>query len=118
MFGALSGRKTAHTFPESALIFGCDTSLRGEIAAHAWMAFGTTAPIADMHHAVANQNPKTVLAEIGYGTLMTTWLTMLPTLLDIFWKTRWMRKKIDYYRLDALLGRTIADIRVDHGIRV
>ena len=100
------------------LIFGCDVSLREEIAAHAWMAFATTAPIAEMHRAVANDEHEDTLAGIGHGRLMITWLTMLPRLAGIVWKAGRMQKKIDYHRLDDLMDRTIADIRADHGVRV
>ena len=100
------------------LIFDCDTSLKGEIAAHAWMAFATTAPLREMHGAVANDEHRNTLAGIGHGKLIFTWLTMLPKLGGIFWKSRGMKKKIDYEGLGVLMPRTLADIRAEHGIRI
>ncbi len=100
------------------LIFNCDTSLRGEIAAHAWMAFATTAPLTEMHGAVANDEHRNTLTGIGHGKLAITWFTMLPRLFAIFWKSRRILTKIDYERLETLMPRSFADIRAEHGIRV
>lgn len=100
------------------LIFDCDTSLKGEIAAHAWMALGTTAPIAEMHRAVANQEHRDALAGIGHLKLIGTWFLMLPELGGILWRALRMRRKIAYQHLNELMGQTIADIRTSHGIRV
>ena len=100
------------------LIFGCGTSLRGEIAAHAWMAFVTTAPVGEMHRAVANQEHRRTLAGIGHGKLFGTWLTMLPRLCGILWKAGRMQKKVDFHGLDDLMEKTIGQIRAEHGVRI
>ena len=100
------------------LIFNCDTSLKGEIAAHAWMAFATTAPLKEMHEAVANDEHRNTLVGIGHGKLILTWLTMLPRLGGIAWKSRSMKKKIDYQSLKTLMPQTLGEIRAQHGIRM
>ena len=100
------------------LIFGCGTSLRDEIAAHVWMAFATTAPLREMHRAVANQEHRKALSAIGHFRLLGTWLAMLPTIVGILRRASRMTKKIDYDELPILLGQSLSEIRADHGIVV
>jgi ubiquinone biosynthesis protein Coq4 len=60
---AMAGDTAAFDMHDAVhILFGCDTSLEGEIAAHVWMKFGTTAKIGDMHRAVANKEHRRVLA--------------------------------------------------------
>lgn len=98
------------------ILFGCGTSLEGEIAAHVWMKFGTTAKIADMHKAVAQREHRNVLKDIGHFKLLGTWVRMLPRLLGIVGRARRMKKRVAFERLDQLKGQTLAAILDEHGI--
>ena len=98
------------------ILFDCGTSLEGEIAAHVWMKFGTTARIGDMHRAVAQREHKNVLRGIGHTKLIVTWLRMLPTLLGIVGRARRMKKRVAFERLGELKGETLAAIIAEHGI--
>jgi hypothetical protein len=98
------------------ILFDCGTSLEGEIAAHVWMKFGTTAKIADMHRAVAQREHKNVLKDIGHFKLLRTWLGMLPRLFGILGRARRMKKKVAFERLEELKRQTLAAIIDEHGI--
>ncbi len=99
------------------VIFGLGTSVEDEIAAHVWMALGTTAKISEMHKAVANAEHKKVLSAIGHLTLARTWLTTLPRILKIAFATMRMKKKIAFEELASLRDMQLAEIWVQHGVR-
>jgi hypothetical protein len=98
------------------ILFRCDTSLAGEIAAHVWMAFGTTAKLSEMHRAVANQEHRKALAGIGHGVALRTWLVMLPRIVEIIATTRKMTQRLPYEGLDQLKRMRVAVIRQNYGI--
>jgi hypothetical protein len=100
------------------ILFGCGTSLEGEIAAHVWMKFGTTAKIREMHRAVAQDEHRNVLAGIGHFKVFRTWLRMLPRIVGIVAQARRMKKPVAYERLADLKEQTIATILAEHGIAV
>jgi hypothetical protein len=98
------------------ILFGCGTSVEGEIAAHVWMKCGTTANIGEMHRAVAQDQHRKALAGIGHATALLTWLRMLPEIVRIVVRARRMKKRIAYDRLSELKQQTIAAIHEEYGI--
>ena len=98
------------------ILFGCDTSLEGEIAAHVWMKFGTTAKIGDMHRAVANKEHRRVPAGIGHFKLLRLWSRMVPRILAIIARARRMKKRVCFEQLPTLKVKTIASIHAEHSI--
>ena len=99
------------------VIFGLGTSIEDEIAAHVWMALGTTAKISEMHKAVANAEHRKVLSGIGHLKLVSTWLTTLPKILMIALAAMRMKKRIAFEELASLKDKKLADIWVEHGVR-
>lgn len=99
-------------------IFGLGTSVPDEIAAHVWMALGTTARISEMHKAVASVEHRKVLSGIGHLKLAGTWLITLPRILMIAFAAVRMKKKIAFEELTRLKDMKLADIRAEHGVRI
>jgi hypothetical protein len=99
------------------VIFGLGTSIQDEIAAHVWMALGTTAKISEMHTAVANAEHRKVLSGIGHLKLIGTWLSTLPRIITIVAATMRMKKKIAFEELARLKSMRLAEIRVEYGLR-
>ena len=98
------------------VIFGLGTSIQDEIAAHVWMALGTTAKISEMHKAVANSEHRKVLSGIGHLKLVGTWLATLPRILMIAFATMRMKKKIAFEELAQLKEMRLSEIRAVHGV--
>jgi hypothetical protein len=98
------------------VIFGLGTSIQDEIAAHVWMALGTTAKISEMHKAVANAEHRKVLSGIGHLKLIGTWLSTLPRIITIVAATMRMKKKIAFEELARLKSMRLAEIRVEYGL--
>ncbi|MBX9945058.1 MAG: hypothetical protein K2Y40_13320 [Reyranella sp.] len=100
------------------VLFSCGTSVQDEIAAHVWMALGTTARLGEMHRAVASAEHRQVLSGIGHLRLVGIWVTSLPRILGIAFRALRMKKKVAFERLDELKGRSVVSIRQEHGIIV
>lgn len=99
------------------IVFGCDESLPGEISAHVWMALATTAPLSEMHKAVASREHKSVLSGFGHMKLLGTWVAMLPRIIRIFWRARRMNRRLPYEHLSVLMHTSVAEIRADYRIK-
>ena len=97
-------------------IFGLGTTIPNEIAAHVWMALGTTAKISEMHKAVANAEHRKVLSGIGHAKLISTWLVTIPRIVGILFATLRMKKKISFEELGRLKNMRLLDIRAEHGV--
>lgn len=98
------------------VLFNCATSIEDEIATHIWMIFATTARISEMHRAVANQEHRNVLSDIGHFKLMGIWLTCFPRIIGIIFKSLRMKKKLAVEELSKLKEQSILEIRREHGI--
>lgn len=98
------------------ILFDCGTSIQDEIAAHVWMLFATTAHLSAMHRAVATQEHKGVVSRIGHITLGHVWLSSLPRIIGIVFKSLRMKKRVAMEELARLKTLTVAEIRQEHGI--
>ncbi len=98
------------------IVFNCGTSIHDEIAVHLWMVFATTAKISEMHHAVASQEHRHVLSGIGHFKLMRIWVTSLPRIIGIIFKSLRMKKRLAVEELSKLKEQSILEIRQEHGI--
>jgi hypothetical protein len=100
------------------VLFACPTSLVGEIIAHVWTVFGTTARMADMHRVNAHGDHRAVLAQIGHGRLLRTWLRSLPRILAAICSARRMKRRWPVEQWESFLDQRLCDLRRDFGIRL
>jgi hypothetical protein len=98
------------------VLFNCGTSIQDEIAAHIWMMLATTVNISEMHRAVASQEHRNVLDGIGHFRLIGIWLTCLPRIVGIVFKSLRMKKRLAFEELSKLKEQSISEIRQEHGI--
>lgn len=100
------------------VLFDCGTSIRDEIAVHAWMIFATTANVSEMHRAVASQEHRSVLAGIGHFKLASIWISSLPRIFSIIIKSWRMKRKLPVDSLYGLRDLSVLEIRQEYGIVV
>jgi hypothetical protein len=98
------------------ILFDLSTSIQDEIAAHLWMALATTANMSQMHHAVASQEHRSVLSGIGHLRLMGIWISNLPRIIGIVFKSLRMNRKVPMEDISQLKHRYISEIRQAYGI--
>ncbi len=100
------------------VLFDCGTSIRDEIAVHAWMLFATTANVSEMHRAVASQEHRSVLTGIGHFKLASVWISSLPHIFSIIIKSWRMKKRLPVEALHELKDLPILEIKRKYGIVV
>jgi ubiquinone biosynthesis protein Coq4 len=98
------------------ILFNCGTSIQDEIAVHIWMVCATTANLREMHRAVTSQEHRNVLSGIGHFKLLGIWLTSLPRIIGIVFKSLQMKKKLVVEDLSQLKEKTVFEIRQELGI--
>jgi hypothetical protein len=99
------------------VLFGCPTSLAGEVIAHVWTVFGTTSKLGDLHRVTSHEDHREVLAEIGHFRLLRKWLLSLPRILGTVGRARRMRRRWPVEEFPSFLDRPLDEIRREFGIR-
>jgi hypothetical protein len=98
------------------ILFDLGTSIQDEIAAHVWMLLATTAKISEMHGAVASDEHRHVLSDLGHLKLIGIWLTSLPRIVGIIFKSLRMKKRVAIEELSKLKEKSVLEIRQEHSI--
>ncbi|MBW4621490.1 MAG: hypothetical protein KME17_19285 [Cyanosarcina radialis HA8281-LM2] len=98
------------------ILFDLGTSIQDEIAAHVWMLLATTAKISEMHRAVASDEHRHVLSDLGQLKLIGIWLASLPRIMGIIFKSLRMKKRVAVEELSRLKEQSLLEIRQEHGI--
>jgi membrane-bound lytic murein transglycosylase MltF len=100
------------------VLFACPTSVAGEVIAHVWTLFGTTAKLADLHRVNAHQDHRKVLAQIGHWKLVKAWVRSLPRIVGTFRRTGRMARRWPVEQMEVFLDRPLVDIRREFGIQL
>ena len=98
------------------VVFGCPTTLRGEVLAHVWTVFGTTTKLGEMHRAVAHGMHRDILSAIGHLRLLGVWVRSLPRLARAFRRSRRMTRPWPVEQTATFLDRPLGDIRREFNI--
>lgn len=98
------------------IVFNCSTSIQDEIDVHLWMILATTAKVSLMHRAVVSQDHRHVLSKIGHFKLVRIWVTSLPRIISIIFKSLRMKKRLAVEKLPKLKQQSLLEIRQEHGI--
>ena len=100
------------------VLFGCRTNLAGEVLAHVWTAFGTTAKLRDLHRVAGHRDHRTILSGIGHLRLLGAWLRNSPRIAATLRQSSRMKTRWPVEELDAFLDRPLDEIRREYGIRL
>ena len=100
------------------VLFNCGTSIQDEIAVHAWMIFATTANVSEMHSAIASQEHRSVLTGIGHSKLVGVWISSLPRIFRIIFKSWRMKKRLPVEDLHRLKNLSVLEIQREYSIVV
>jgi ubiquinone biosynthesis protein Coq4 len=118
----------AHMNPEAArlfrqhdaahVVFGCDTSLRGETLIDTWTIFASTIGLPGYLAYLKLPQVKQLFAQAGARRIATELLRFLPDLVRVVWRSRRLRRKWPWHDHGEQLDRPLAEIREDFGIRI
>lgn len=98
------------------VLFGCPTTLRGEIAAHVWTVWGTNLPMRDMHRVTGHADHRQVLRSIGHARLVQAWFRGLGAVITTIVRSLRMTRRFDVASLEAALDRPLKELRSELGI--
>ena len=100
------------------VVFGCDTSLRGETLVDTWTLFGSTLGLRGYLAYLRLPEVNQVFAEAGARRIASELLRCLPDVLRVVWRGGWLRRKWPWQSHAEHLDRPLAEIRERFGIRV
>lgn len=104
----------------SHIVFGCDTSLLGEMRVQLWAKFGvqkfgfkdSLAYAKDKESRVLLKNP------VGYGSMLVFFVKHLEEIFKVRHQSKSMEKKWVYFDEDQYMETTVFAIRKQFGVEV
>ncbi len=100
------------------VIFGCDTSLRGETLIDTWTIFATTAGLRGYLEYFKHPQVNQLFAEAGYGRMVREFLRCVPDVLRVLVRSRRLSARWPWPNYERHLDRSLSDIRREYAIRV
>jgi hypothetical protein len=100
------------------VVFGCDTSPRGETLIDTWTVFGTTAGLRGYLRYFGVPQVNQIFAETGYARIVAQSVRCLPDALRVIARSRRLASPWPWERWEGHLGQRLADIRREFRIRV
>ncbi len=100
------------------VVFGCDTTVRGEPLADLFCIFGTDCTLREYLRYAELPEAKAVFVEAGFVTMVTATVLSVPGMLLSLWRSFRMREPWPFWDNDAWLDTPLNEIRERFGIRV
>ena len=99
------------------VIFGCDTSLRGETLIDTWTIFATSLGIRGYLEYLKYPQVNQIFAGVGYWRIFFEFLRCLPDVIRVLARSRHARSW-PWQQYTSYLDRPLSEIRREFGIRV
>ena len=100
------------------VVFGCDTSLRGEALIDTWTIFGSTAGIKGYVEYFKHPQVNQIFADVGYLRIAVDSAICLPAIFRVVIAGRRLSRPWPWRDYDHYIGDTLGAIRSEFGIRI
>jgi len=100
------------------VVFGCDTSLRGETLIDTWTIFGTTAGLRGYLEYFRYPQVNQIFATAGYWRIAREIARSLPDVLRVLVRSRQLSARWPWQDYEHYLDRSLLEIRREFNIRV
>jgi len=100
------------------VVFGCDTSLRGETLIDTWTLFGTTAGLRGYLEYFRYPQVNQIFANAGYWRIALEVVRSLPDVFRVLVRSRQLSAKWPWRDYERHLARSLSEIRREFNIRV
>ena len=100
------------------VVFGCDTSLRGETLIDTWTLVGTTAGLRGYLKYFGLPQVNQIFAEAGYWRIALESLRCVPDVVRVLARSRRQVRRWPWADYERHLERPLAEIRREFGIRI
>lgn len=100
------------------VVFGCDTSLRGETLIDTWTIVASTAGIKGYMEYFRHPQIYQIFADVGYWRMTVVFLRSLPDVCRVWFRSRRMPSRWPWEGFEDYLDMTLGEIRSRFNIRV
>jgi hypothetical protein len=100
------------------VVFGCDTSLAGEVRIDSWTIFASTIGMGGYLEYLKYPQVNQIFEEAGYLRIVIASLRCLPDVAKIALRSWQMSKRWPWQDYELFLDRMLCDIRDEYGVRV
>ena len=100
------------------VVFGCDTSLRGETLIDTWTILATTAGLRGYLGYFKYPQVNQLFAETGYWRIASESVRCLPDIFRVLVRSRRLSDRWPWQHFERYLDRPLSDIRREFNIRV
>lgn len=100
------------------VVFGCDTSLRGETLVDTWTIFASSIGLRGYLAYLKLPQVNQIFAETGFTRVALAGVRCLPDVIRVVWRSRRVARKWPWREYEAHLHRSLSKIREEFGIRV
>jgi ubiquinone biosynthesis protein Coq4 len=107
-----------HAHDAAHVVFGCDTTLRGELLADSWTLAASTMTVGQYMAYLREPLIQEVFRSIPVGALTKDLVASLPRLAVLLVRSRQQREPWAFDAYREHLDRPLADIRAEFNIRV
>jgi ubiquinone biosynthesis protein Coq4 len=100
------------------VLFGCDTSVRGEALVDTWTIFGSSIGLRGYLAYLRLPQVNQVFAEVGRLRILAELLRCAPDVARVTWRSRRMARAWPWQEWEQRLDRPLGELREEFGIRV
>lgn len=100
------------------VVFGCDTSYRGETRIDTWTVMATTAGLRGLMEYFKYPQVNQIFDDVGRFTIMMESCKAVPDIWRVFRRSRRMTAKWPWDRFEKYLDRPLKDLREEFNIQV
>ncbi len=100
------------------VVFGCDTSIRGETLIDTWTIFGSSVGLRGYLKYLELPQVNQIFAETGYGAIAVAGARCLPDVVRVIWRSRRLTRRWPWPEYERHLDRRLHEIRDEFNIRV
>ena len=100
------------------VVFGCDTSLRGETLIDTWTVFGTTAGLRIYLEYLKQPQVNQIFRDAGIRRIVVEFIRALPDVVRILVRSRRLVEKWAWADYAKQLERPLAELRREHGVAI
>lgn len=128
-YGTITGLITADNAPREVaelfhfhdvchVVFGCDTSPRGEALVDTWSIFGTTVTLKTYQKYLSFQETKSIFESMTFMDMLKMLGESTTAVPVAFWRAQHMTQKWPFRDHEQYLDRPLNEIRAEYGIEV
>ncbi|MEM7411961.1 MAG: hypothetical protein AAF430_17155 [Myxococcota bacterium] len=100
------------------VVFGCDTSLRGETLIDTWTLVGSTLGVRGYLEYLKQPQVNQIFSDAGYGRIAMESLRCLPDVVRVLVRSRRLSSRWPWEAYDDHLDRPLDEIRREFNIHV